>query len=61
VGAEFHPLDHYDVSLKSFVVGIVDDALAEPPETLDVVLSKPAGGAVLGSQATAVVFISSDE
>ncbi|MEW6156034.1 MAG: Calx-beta domain-containing protein [Verrucomicrobiota bacterium] len=47
--------------LKSFVVTIVDDALAEGPETVFLSLDQPAGGATIGNAATARLTIADDD
>jgi hypothetical protein len=46
-----------DASSKTLVVPIIDDALVEPSETVNLALSAPTGGAVLGAQATAILTI----
>ncbi|MEE8523494.1 MAG: PQQ-dependent sugar dehydrogenase [Thermoanaerobaculia bacterium] len=50
-----------DRATKSFAVALVDDLLVEGEESLTVALSAPAGGAVLGNRATAVVVIADDD
>ena len=50
-----------DSSARTFTVSVVDDALAEGDETLDLALSNPGGGAALGTQATAVLTIVDDD
>lgn len=50
-----------DAAPKSLDVTIVNDLLDEPDETFTVTISSPAGGAVLGSPATAVVTILDDD
>jgi hypothetical protein len=47
--------------VKTITVPVLDDGDAEANETLIVSLGSPGGGAVLGRQTTAVVFIASDE
>jgi hypothetical protein len=42
---------------RTFEIPITNDALAEPDETINLTLSNPANGAVLGTQTTAVVTI----
>jgi hypothetical protein len=46
-----------DASSKTLVVPIIDDALVEPSETVNLALSAPTGGAALGAQATALLTI----
>ena len=50
-----------DSSVKTFTVAITDDPLNEANETVNVVLSKPGGGATLGNQSSAVVTIVDDD
>jgi len=50
-----------DASDKAIEVAIVDDAVSEGPETFAVVLSGPAGGAVLGDVAEAMVTIDDND
>src|SRR5262249_55621623 len=45
------------VATRTFVISIVDDAEPEGDETVVLGLSDPTGGALLGSQATAVLTI----
>jgi hypothetical protein len=47
--------------LKTFTIPIVDDALGEGPETVNLRLSNPGGGGTLGAQVTAVLTINDDE
>jgi hypothetical protein len=42
---------------KTFVIPVLDDALAEADETVDIALSNPTGGAQLGAQNTATLTI----
>ncbi len=46
---------------KTFTVPILDDTAVESPETVTLTLSSPAGGAALGSPATATLTIGSDD
>jgi poly(3-hydroxybutyrate) depolymerase len=46
---------------KSFNVPILNDALVEPTETFQVILSNPTGGAVLGTRATVTVRITDND
>lgn len=50
-----------ETAAKSFSVPITSDRLNETDETFQVTLSKPIGGAVLGSPAAAVVTIRDDD
>lgn len=46
-----------DTAPKTLNISIVADGTTEPPETFDVILSNPAGGASLGSPANEIVTI----
>jgi Calx-beta domain/FG-GAP-like repeat/Domain of unknown function (DUF4214) len=46
---------------KSFDVLITDDAFQEPDETVNLTLSNPTGGAILGARPTATVVIAADD
>jgi len=48
-------------TLKSFVVPIIDDALVERTETLNLVLSGPGGGAFAGAPFTSAITILDDD
>jgi hypothetical protein len=50
-----------DTAPKSFTVPLVDDADVEPSETVQLGLSNPTGGAVLGTQASAVLTITDND
>ena len=49
------------VTSQTFNVPICDDALTEPNETVNLALSTPGGGAVLGAQNTAVLTITDND
>lgn len=46
---------------KTFMIAICDDALAETSETVNLALSTPTGGAVIGTQGTAVLTINDND
>jgi hypothetical protein len=46
---------------KTFTVPVADDSLYEPNETVELALSAPTGGAVLGSPAAATLTITDDD
>ncbi|MCA1613050.1 MAG: hypothetical protein LC800_02615 [Acidobacteria bacterium] len=46
---------------KTLSVPLINDAHGEPNESVQLVLSNPAGGAQLGAQSSATLFITSDE
>ena len=48
-------------TVKTFTVPLIDDAIAEGPQTVNLTLTNPGGGATLGSQATAVLTIDDNE
>jgi hypothetical protein len=50
-----------DTAAKRFTVRIIDDTLDEGDETFHVTLSRPTGGAVLGSPAAATVTITDND
>ena len=50
-----------DVAVKSIVIPILNDAIAEGPETFTVTLSTPSTGILLSSPATATVTINDDD
>ncbi len=49
------------VTSDTFSITIADDATIEPDETVNLTLSNPIGGAVLGANATAVLNIQDDD
>lgn len=46
---------------RTFTIPLLNDNLAEDPETIDLILSNPTGGAVLGQQPVASVRLISDD
>jgi hypothetical protein len=46
---------------KTFNIPICDDAVAEPAETVNLLLTGPTGGAVIGAQSTAVLTINDND
>ena len=50
-----------DETVKSFAVPILNDSIAEGPETVRLVLSNPTGGATLGYRTEAVLTIIDDD
>ncbi len=50
-----------DTASKMFIVPILDDCIYEGSEVLNLVLSSPSGGAILGTPSTAVLTIVDDE
>jgi Calx-beta domain len=46
---------------KSFLIPILNDTLSEATETINIALTNPSGGIVLGSRHTAVLSISDDD
>ncbi|HEY2992252.1 MAG TPA: Calx-beta domain-containing protein [Methylomirabilota bacterium] len=48
-------------TVKTFTVPLIDDAIAQGPQTVNLTLSNPGGGAALGSQSTAVLTIDDNE
>jgi hypothetical protein len=50
-----------DASAKSFSIALVDDTAVEDPETFNVTLSNPGGGATLGAPASATVSIADND
>lgn len=50
-----------DMSDKTFTIPIVDDSLVDGSQWKDLVLTNPAGGASLGRQSTATLWISDDD
>jgi len=54
--------DANDMTAKTFTVPIIDDTVAESPvETVNLVLSNPTGGAILGNTKTALLSIYDDD
>ena len=50
-----------DVAAKTFTIAIIDDDSVESDETVDLYLSNPAGGAILGTINTAVLTITDND
>lgn len=50
-----------DTAAKTFDVPVLDDSLLEGTETVNLALSAPTGGAVLGSPSTAVLSLTDDD
>ena len=50
-----------DTADKRFVLRVTNDAVAEPDETVNLSLSNPTNGAVIGEPSTAVVNIRNDD
>jgi hypothetical protein len=50
-----------ETGAKSFFVAIIDDAVYEPAETVNLLLSNATGGATLGSPGTAILTILNDD
>lgn len=50
-----------DYAAKTFSVAILDDAEVEPTETINLALSNPTGGAMVGTPSTAVVNIGNND
>ncbi|MCZ6690545.1 MAG: hypothetical protein O7H41_13185, partial [Planctomycetota bacterium] len=50
-----------DGAAKTFTIDIVDDAVVEPDETLDITLMNPTGGAALGAPSAATLTIVDDD
>src|SRR5262249_40583374 len=46
---------------KTFKVSILNDTIAEPPESLNLTLSNPTGGAILGQARRAVLTITDND
>jgi hypothetical protein len=49
------------VTKQTFTVSISNDTLVEPSETVNLTLSSPGGGAILGARSTAVMTITSED
>ncbi len=47
--------------LKTFTIPLINDNIGEGPQTVNLTLTNPKGGATLGGQATAVLTIDDDE
>src|SRR5207244_4130261 len=48
-------------TLKTFTVPVVNDAVGQGPQTVNLTLSSPGGGGALGGQSTAVLTIQDDD